>query len=664
VSTRDVGEALAAIAMRPDSEWPALVAKLPDELRTQALIWLRANRERLDDDEATPALEGDRYELGVLLDVGATASVWQAHDAKLGRNVAIKVFRGERSAVIDEILAEARAAAEVTSDHVVRVLDVHGADPPYIVMELVGEWEPKRGVLAPGGSAAAIRPRSDDEAVRWVRDVARGVHDAHLRNVFHRDLKPHNVLITPFSRRARIADFGLAVSDGHETSVASGTIDGTRDRALQIAGTPGYIAPEQASGLPQTLDPHDLDERAVLVGLDVWGLGALAFDLLAGRPPWQAEADLEPWELAASATDAPELPRSLPRRLRRIVGKALAIAASDRYATAGELADDLDAYLAREPTSHDSSRAARFWLWCRRNPQLTITVGLATALAAISGGTYMQIVEVGAQRNALAVEARKEALDNAELQAHGVKVRAELAATEHELDAKNAELEQVKQTLTDADKEYEAIVAANERALADASAATRALADQLAQAHTERDTAKFGRKLYEDFWNRARLESEQADRDRDQAQRDRDGARDERDKALEERDAAVDARTQVEQERDRALADRDRAEAIRRRIEGDLAKVTAQLAALKGLPAPQAKPSATPSVQAQRVPPTAGSAAPRTPAIAPAAGSAAPPTKPAAATGSATPPTKPAAATGSAAPTPTLATGSDATPIP
>ena len=205
-----------------------------------------------------------------------------------------------------------------------RVLDVH-ADPPYIVMELVGEWEPKRGVLAPGGSAAALRPRSSDEAVRWVRDVARGVHDAHLRNVFHRDLKPHNVLITPFSRRARIADFGLAISDVAE-----------RNGRLQIAGTPGYIAPEQASGLPSSLDPHDLDERAVLVALDVWGLGALAFDLLADRPPWHAERGLEPWECAAAATESPELPRALPRRLRRIVGKALAIDPAARYATAGE----------------------------------------------------------------------------------------------------------------------------------------------------------------------------------------------------------------------------------------------------------------------------------------------------------------------------------------
>ena len=161
---KDLVEALAQIAARPEAIWAELVAQRFTEpvLAAQALIWLRTNRERVDDDEVTPEIAGDRYRLGVLLDVGATASVWQAHDAKLNRNVAIKVFRGERSPILDEILAEARAAAEVASDHVVRVLDVHDADdagPPYIVMELVGEWEPRRGILAPGGSAAAIRPR-------------------------------------------------------------------------------------------------------------------------------------------------------------------------------------------------------------------------------------------------------------------------------------------------------------------------------------------------------------------------------------------------------------------------------------------------------------------------------------------------------------------------
>ena len=632
---KDDADWLAAIAQRPEAQWPELVrARTSDAaLAAQALIWLRANRERVEDDERAPALAGDRYELGVLLDVGATAAVWQAHDGKLGRNVAIKVFRGERSPLLDEILAEARAAAEITSDHVVRVLDVYDADPPFIVMELVGEWEPKRGVLAPGASAAALRPRSADEAVRWVRDVARGVHDAHLHNVFHRDLKPHNVLITPFSRRAQIADFGLAVSGERE-----------RTGALEITGTPAYIAPEQAAGLPPALDPHDLDERAVLVALDVWGLGALAYDLLVGHAPWlgddsddsAASGALEPWERAALATEALELPRSLPRRLRRVVGKALAIDPKQRYATAGELADDLDAYLRREPTSHDRTRAARVALWCRRNPQLAISIAAAIALAAISAGTYATIVEVRAQRNALAVEAADEQRANEALEQRAKQTHADLTATEAELGAKTSELDRVRTALADADKEHEALVLANERALASADATTKALADQLTTAHSERDSATFARQLYEGFWNRARGEAQQASRDRDAALAERDAARTERDQATKDRGAEVDARAQAEQERDRALAERDRAEAIRRRIEDDVAKLTAQLAALRGLPAPTTAAAAvlaniTPVVAAgsnapPHAPTTTSSAAPhaQTPAPAPGAGSASP----------------------------------------
>jgi Tfp pilus assembly major pilin PilA len=577
---KELAEVLAQIAARPEASWPELVAhRFPADakLAAQALIWLRSNRERVDDDEVTPVLAGERYRLGVLLDVGATASVWQAHDAKLNRNVAVKVFRGERSPVLDEILTEARAAAEITSDHVVRVLDVHDQDTesggaPYIVMELVGEWEPRKGVLAPGGSAASLRPRGLVEAVRWVRDVARGVHDAHLRNVFHRDLKPHNVLITPFSRRARIADFGLAIREAQEPG------------ALEIAGTPGYIAPEQAAGLSPTLDPHDLDDRAVLVALDVWGLGAVAFDLVANRPPWEGDEGLEAWERAATADRSPELPRDLPRRLRTILDKALALDPKQRYAAAGELADDLDAYLARRPTSHDASRRSRLALWMRRNPQLSITVGLAAVLAAISIVAYVNVVEVRNQRNALGAEAKRAQAENEQLAARAQKARENLAVTETELKTKAQELEELRTQLVDADKEYEAIVAAKERALRNADAATKQLADQLGSARAERDEARVARQLYEGFWTRARKEGADVAKDRDAAQHDRDQAHKERDAAQHDREDAIEERDAAEQERDKALAERDHAESVRRRVEADLARVTAELAAMRPHP--------------------------------------------------------------------------------
>ena len=365
----------------------------------------------------------------------------------------------------------------------------------------------------------------------------------------------------------RIADCGLAVSEAQD-----------RGGPLQIAGTPGYIAPEQASGLPAQLDPHDLDERAVLVALDVWGLGAVAYDLLADRPPWQAADGHEPWELAAAATTSPSLDRSIPRRLRRIVDQALALDPEARYATAAELADDVDAYLTREPTSHDVSPASRFALWCRRNPQLTLTVGLATVLAAISIVAYVNVVEVRAQRNALAAEATRAKADNDELERRARDTKHDLVTTETELHAKAHALDELRGTLTDAEKEYQAIVAAKERALRDADAATRQLADELGAARSERDDARLGREMYEGFWTRARAEGDEAAHDRDQAQHDRDAVRKERDQAIQERDAAAAARTHAEQERDRALADRDRAEAIRRRVEADLSRLAAELA--------------------------------------------------------------------------------------
>ncbi len=562
-----IAELLAELRNRPPESWAeALRAKFPDDpaLVAQALVWLHASRAQAWDHDAAPMLGDDRYELGVMLDAGATAAVWQAYDRKLRRNVAIKLFRPDQSPALGEILAEARAAADVTSDHVVRVLDVHDGDPAYLVMELVGEYDHRGAKLAPGGSAQVIRPHDRDEAVRWVRDVARGVHDAHLRNVFHRDLKPHNVLITPFSRRARIADFGLAITG--QASVARG--------AVRLAGTPEYMAPEQARGLPHALDPHDASERALLVGIDVFGLGALAFELCAGEPPWQARDGEEPWELAATATEAPALADG-SRRLRRIVAKAMAIDPAARYATAGELGDELDAYLARRPTTLDRGWPTRLALWCRRNPQLTITALLALVLAALTATSYATIRAVRGQRNELAAE-------SARLAAHAKEVRGQLADTELSLAHQTAALDTLEATLADAKKDYDLIVAAKESALRDADAATKQLAGQLDAARADRDTAQLGRSMYEGFWTRARNEADQAAHDRDEAVHERDAARAERDQSTKERDAARAELAQAEADRDAAQTERDRAEGLRRRAEAELAHLLADFSLRDG----------------------------------------------------------------------------------
>jgi hypothetical protein len=569
--------ALAELAERPASEWPdALRARFPDDpaLARQVLAWLHAQGAQAADRDALVLGDGARYEPGVRLDAGATASVWRAYDRKLRRNVAIKVFDAGAPAV-DEILAEARAACEVTSEHVVRVFDVHDGEPPYIVMELVGEHAPGTGTLEPGASAASCRPRDLWEAVRWVRDVARGVHDAHLRNVFHRDLKPHNVLITPFSRRAKIADFGLAVS-GSPPSAALREARG----ALRIAGTPGYMAPEQARGLGLALDPREPADRATLVAVDVWGLGAIAHDLLSGRPPWPCSDGVEAWEVAAGGARPPGLDRTpsgerIPARLVQIVDRALAARPGDRYPSAGALADELHAVLGCRPTSFDRSPAARLALWSRRNPQLTVTAVVAVALAGMTLAAYAAVLHLQGQRAALAGEVRAVEADKDQLAEQARAARRELDDTEANLRAQAAALDALRRSLREAETEYHAIVQAREQAVRSASLATQALAT----VRGDRDVAEKTRDLYESFWTRARKDAADAARDRDAAARDRDTARAERDQAIKDRDAARAAITRTEHERDAARAERDRNADARHQAEAEVAKLLGELTA-------------------------------------------------------------------------------------
>jgi hypothetical protein len=577
-------EALGALDGRAPAEWPALLrARFPDDpgLVRQLLLWHTVHREQAID-HSGPGPRGlaalgtrGRYELAARLDVGATASVWRAYDRTLRRNVAIKVFDGRSSEAVDGILAEARAACEVISEHVVRVLDVHQAEPPYIVMELVGEHHPRTGALEPAVSAATCRPRDLQEAMRWVRDVARGVHDAHLRNVFHRDLKPHNVLITPISRRAKIADFGLAVSSSAR-AVASprpGMIVGTGGVAARIAGTPGYMAPEQARGLALALDPQRAADRATLVGVDVWGLGAIAYDLVSGHPPWSATDAIAAWEAAASGASPAPLDRApsgerIPHRLRRIIERALAGTPDRRYPCAGELADELHAWLTCRPTSFDGAPATRVALWSRRNPQLTITAVLAVALAGMSFAAYATVVRLHAQRGALAAEVQAAVADKERLAEQAGATRRELETTERTLRG-------LRRSLAEAEAEYRVIVQAREQALHSASMATQALA----AARGERDVAEKTRELYELLWARSRKEAEDAAHERDQAGRERDAARANVEQAVKERDEARAARLRAEHDRDVAQADRDRDARARRQAEEDIARLIGELSA-------------------------------------------------------------------------------------
>jgi serine/threonine protein kinase len=570
VSGARVREALAEVAAQPAAEWKQQLARrFPDEplLVEQALLWLHAaaGDGRRDARPSLGAVGDERYELALKLDSGATASVWQAYDRKLGRNVAIKMLHAPgETARLAQLLLEARAASDVISDHVVRILDVHDDAPrPYIVMELVGEHDPDRGELAPGTAASSCRPASIAEVARWVMQVARGVHDAHSRNVFHRDLKPDNVLITPLSRHARIADFGLAVSAANEGAGPPATSLVTRGSAgpVSVSGTPEFMAPEQARGLPLQLDPRVAEDRAVLVGVDVWGLGALAYDLLGGRPPWTCDGDREPWERAASGARPPPLERTawgerIPARLRRIVDKAMALDPAARYQTAARVAGELAAFLARRPTSFDRSRPVRVALWCRRNPQLTLTGLVAASLILLTLWTRASVERLRGERDALdrEVDTQRGELDT--LTRSVQQSRDELARTERRLRQKVVDLTKLKRSMGEELSSYQELLEEKEGALRQAAAMTRVLSEQLEAA---RDAAERREAAYEASLAAARQDGEAAGRDRDKVRAERDKARADRD-ALKQQLAA-------------AAAERDDARLALTKLQEDLAQL-------------------------------------------------------------------------------------------
>src|SRR5262249_47566692 len=222
-----------------------------------------------------------------------------------------------------------------------------------------------------------------EEAARLVETLADAIHYAHQQGVIHRDLKPGNVLLTP-DGTPKITDFGLA------KFLAGGdlTISG------YVLGTPGYMAPEQAMG----------NSGLITTAVDVYGLGAILYEILTGRPPFAAAtADAT---LGQVRQDEPVPPRRLqptvPRDLETICLKCLRKEAGRRYATAQDLADDLRRFRAAEPIrARPVGPAERIVAWCRRKPAVA---GLLAALLLVflAGSTGVLWQWQRASRNAAA----------------------------------------------------------------------------------------------------------------------------------------------------------------------------------------------------------------------------------------------------------------------
>jgi serine/threonine-protein kinase len=305
--------------------------------------------------------------------------VYKARQVRLKRLVALKMVLAGPHAGEKELArfrTEVEAFARLQHPNVVQIYEVGEHDGrAFFSLEFVDG-----GTLA---SRLDGRPQPPEASAQLIETLARAVHCAHEHGIVHRDLKPGNVLLTA-DGTLKIADFGLAkrLDDGSSGPTQTGA----------IMGTPSYMAPEQASGKPKEIGP----------ATDVYALGAILYELLTGRPPFLSGAALD---VALQVLECePEPPRvhnsALDRALEAVCLKCLQKDPARRYASARDLADDLQRYLHGEPTrARPVGPLGRAWRWLSLRPALAATflalsIFYATHLLFLAlgkpdeGGTY------------------------------------------------------------------------------------------------------------------------------------------------------------------------------------------------------------------------------------------------------------------------------------
>jgi len=254
---------------------------------------------------------GGRYELSSRIAVGGMGEVWKASDSIIGRSVAIKILKDEYMGdpgFLERFRAEARHAALVNHEGIANVFD-YGEEQgsAYIVMELV-PGEPLSAIIEREGRLPA------DRVLGIVAQTATALQAAHDAGLVHRDIKPGNLLITP-EGRVKITDFGIARIADQVPLTATG----------QVMGTVQYLAPEQASG--HTATPST----------DIYSLGIVAYECLAGKRPFTGESQVA--IAMAQINDAPPpLPSDVPEPVQRLVLACLAKDPQGRPASAAKLA--------------------------------------------------------------------------------------------------------------------------------------------------------------------------------------------------------------------------------------------------------------------------------------------------------------------------------------
>jgi serine/threonine-protein kinase len=254
---------------------------------------------------------GSRYELISRIAIGGMGEVWKANDTVIGRHVAIKILKEEDlgdPGFRERFRTEAKNAALVNHEGIANVFD-YGEEEgsAYLVMELV-----------PGEALSTVLEREKilpaSRVLAIVAQTAAALHQAHLAGLVHRDIKPGNLLITP-DGTVKITDFGIARLADQVPLTATG----------QVMGTVQYLAPEQAGGKPAS------------PATDLYSLGIVAYEALAGKRPFRGESQVA-IAMAQIKETPPELPTSIPEPVRRLVMSCMAKKPEGRPASAHDLA--------------------------------------------------------------------------------------------------------------------------------------------------------------------------------------------------------------------------------------------------------------------------------------------------------------------------------------
>jgi serine/threonine-protein kinase len=408
------GDARASLAACADGGTRRVLAALGDPEVNRSLADFPADHGGLLPSTVTyPAATRDRYTLTRLHARGGLGQVWLAHDQEMGRDVALKELKPERAndaALWTRFLDEARITGQLEHPGIVPVYELGqraDSQEPFYTMRFVQGPTFREAIAAyhagrARGEAGALELRA---LLGAFVTVCNAVAYAHSRGVLHRDLKPQNVVLGDYGE-VLVLDWGLAKLVGRPESDRTAPPPirpavGSHEETVQgqVLGTPAYMAPEQAAGRQEAIDTRT----------DVYGLGAILYEILTGKPPF-AGADQHQvlrWVCERPPERPRQVTRGVPAALEAVCLKALAKPRADRYPGAGELADEVRRWLADEPVrACREPLPQRLGRWSRRHRTAVTGAAalLVTALVALAAGLVAVNAERERTRQALSSE--------------------------------------------------------------------------------------------------------------------------------------------------------------------------------------------------------------------------------------------------------------------